>query len=544
MWYEYATNRSSVVIDDFDQIYQDLLPFRALEPRELRRLTTSMAGNPWDEIGAVTVRNGAAEPQPDILPTHRWMIEGIVEMIRPFAAYLPDMDIAFNLNDECRVAVPWKHIQRLKQVADPLLAASSALPVSDQWSRNRASSWPRNALQHQKQDSEFEDLSFQKNFDRVARPLCPPSSKVRREFIWNRRMLCASCAQPHSLDQFVRDWGLSQDICHQPDLAFLHGFFAGPASFKVSRRLLPIFSQGKVSGFNDILYPSSWNYIDKAKYEPTDEHPDRPYSEKAPVLFWRGSTSEGSSSGDGAWKGLVRQRLVHLANNDSASTARPVLLSGVAPRTNSNNKNTTYTHQNTPRPNLNLNLHTSIHLTDPITRCTSRDCAQQAAELRPTTSSATHTPFQHNWAHRFLVDTDGAGFSGRFLAFLRSRSLPFRTGLFRQWLDDRVVAWCHFVPLDLRLQGLWATLAYFGGATSSSSSSSSGGRGVGPGSSPRVVERMALHDREGERIASEGRRWAATALRKEDMEIYMFRLLLEWGRLTDDRRDELGFSIK
>lgn len=26
------------------------------------------------------------------------------------------------------------------------------------------------------------------------------------------------------------------------------------------------------------------------------------------------------------------------------------------------------------------------------------------------------------------------------------------------------------------------------------------------------------------------------------MEIYLFRLLLEWGRLTDDQRDELGFT--
>jgi hypothetical protein len=32
-------------------------------------------------------------------------------------------------------------------------------------------------------------------------------------------------------------------------------------------------------------------------------------------------------------------------------------------------------------------------------------------------------------------------------------------------------------------------------------------------------------------------------LRKEDMEIYFFRLLLEWGRLTDDRRDQIGFGM-
>lgn len=31
--------------------------------------------------------------------------------------------------------------------------------------------------------------------------------------------------------------------------------------------------------------------------------------------------------------------------------------------------------------------------------------------------------------------------------------------------------------------------------------------------------------------------------RREDMEIYMFRLLLEWGRMVDDRRSELGFVM-
>ncbi len=47
----------------------------------------------------------------------------------------------------------------------------------------------------------------------------------------------------------------------------------------------------------------------------------------------------------------------------------------------------------------------------------------------------------------------------------------------------------------------------------------------------------------GEEIAEAGRVWAQKVLRKEDMEIYMFRLLLEWGRLTDDSRDEIGFGM-
>jgi hypothetical protein len=51
------------------------------------------------------------------------------------------------------------------------------------------------------------------------------------------------------------------------------------------------------------------------------------------------------------------------------------------------------------------------------------------------------------------------------------------------------------------------------------------------------------HNLEGERIAEEGREWAGKVLRKEDMEIYMFRLLLEWGRVVNDRREEIGFVL-
>ena len=49
------------------------------------------------------------------------------------------------------------------------------------------------------------------------------------------------------------------------------------------------------------------------------------------------------------------------------------------------------------------------------------------------------------------------------------------------------------------------------------------------------------HMVEAEKIAEDGRERAAQVLRKEDMEIYMFRLLLEWGRIVDDQRNEMGF---
>ena len=42
-------------------------------------------------------------------------------------------------------------------------------------------------------------------------------------------------------------------------------------------------------------------------------------------------------------------------------------------------------------------------------------------------------------------------------------------------------------------------------------------------------------------IAQQGKRWADQVLGQRDMEVYMFRLLLEWGRLIDDEREKIGF---
>ena len=109
------------------------------------------------------------------------------------------------------------------------------------------------------------------------------------------------------------------------------------------------------------------------------------------------------------------------------------------------------------------------------------------------------------------------------------------------------MAWKHFVPLDVRLHGVWSTLAYFAGVrTFVDVEGEEGGAGGGSGMQDReTVAQTVIQENiaEGEKIAEAGREWAGRVLRKEDMEVYLFRLLLEWGRLTDDRRDELGYGV-
>ena len=164
----------------------------------------------------------------------------------------------------------------------------------------------------------------------------------------------------------------------------------------------------------------------------------------------------------------------------------------------------------------------SISFVGEPTRCYGPDCNLQIKEFNFVPS----VDFQDHWKYKFLFDLDGAGFSGRFLPFLESRSLVFRAAGFRQWFDERLIAWRHFVPVDGRLHGVWHLIAYFVGTDKGVTGKNGNG-----------------HDCEGEKIAEEGREWALRVLRKEDMEVYMFRLLLEWGRIVDNRREELGFIV-
>lgn len=516
-WYTYATMHKSHINDGFDGIHRDLLPFYALSPEEIRHRTWSIISNPWNDAAGVLIRNGTVTVAPNVMSTHKWMLEGIVEMISKFAESLPDMDLAFNLNDECRVSVPYEIIEPMRRTGNK---TRSLLAPQQKFSNFTADKWEP-VPEEPNSWSPFREISWQQTFHRVGNKGCPPNSHARRDRIWDTGTFCHTCARPHSQGPFLANWTLAGDICHQPDLADQHGLYLSPAAFKSTSELYPVFSQSKAHGFNDILYPSAWNYIEKAKYNPSDEHPDRPFLEKDSTLFWRGTTSEGFSHGGyvGQWRGMNRQRFIHIANDvNGTNPPMPLLLP-------SSNDGSRLAYKQVPVSKLVELLPTDAHFVDSILRCGGSDCGQQAQEFAPLVPPAD---FQDHWKYKYLLDLDGAGFSGRFLPFLQSRSLPFKAALFREWWDDRITPWVHFVPLDLRGQGLWATFAYF--------------HGVKGNLFGRNIEIQA-HEKEAEEIATAGREWAAQVLRKEDMEIYFFRLLLEWGRLVDDRRDSLGFAV-
>ena len=447
-WYEYATSRGSLFLDAFDQIHDDLLPFWGMDPAEIRQVTGHMLERPWTEVAGLRISNGTTAIGLHMPPTHRWMMEGAQDLINKFSEWLPDMDLAFNINDESRVTVPWMVMEDLKTRAAfnrHLLNGTRSLQP---FRANRLGKWNRNFMELEPiyaadvPSEHFSAASFVSSFEKYGVLGCPPNSPARRHKWWNKKFFCHDCAAPHSLGPILANWTLSGSLCHQPDIANLHGFHLSPSAFKPTQRLLPIFSQSKMSTFSDILFPSPWNYRDKVIY---NEARDMPFSEKEQTFFWRGATSEGYAIG-GTWKGMQRQRFVHLANLTPNNTAINLLLPN-------HGLGTSYTKRRTLISSLISATNINVSFVGSPTRCLGPDCDLQMLEF----DFAGPVDFQDHWKYKYLFDLDGAGFSGRFLPFLESRSLVFRAAGFRQWFDERLTAWRHFVPLmdDCMIFGIW-----------------------------------------------------------------------------------------
>ncbi|KAH8645510.1 hypothetical protein BX600DRAFT_391192 [Xylariales sp. PMI_506] len=499
-WYDYATSVDSPIIDDFGQIHEDLLPYWGTLPIVIRERTTHLLQHPDISFGGLIISQGRVDVSPHLRGTHRWMMDVMKTMVDPFAQWLPDMQIAFNLDDECRISVPFDNLRAYKAEGVKSRRRLASHAVFHGFSHSLNPPWPTDYLEESKGEALWARRSqwfsiWTKSpiYENWVALTCSPSSPANTYRWWNRKATCIKCSEHHMVDGVVENFTLSGDLCNQPDLAYLHGFLTSPSAFAASHTLFPVFSQSRMSGFTDILYPSPWHFGDKVAVD-DDKH--IPWHKKLNSLYWRGSSSDGFAQ-RGAWQTFLRARFVHLAARLRSLVDSTALL------------NTVFGGE-TDRVAVNVSF------VGDFSRCDEPDCTHQHTVFygSPTAKTPSSVNFQEHWHHRHLMDLDGAGFSGRFLSFLRSGSLPYRAALFRTWWEERVHPWRHFVPIDVRLGDLQRVLSYFGGREG---------------------------DAQAQKIAMDGSEWAKKALRKEDMQVYMFRLLLEWGRIIDDQREELGF---
>ncbi|CAK4032094.1 glycosyltransferase family 90 [Lecanosticta acicola] len=540
-WYKLARKRKVYNIDDFQQIHDDLRPFWALPPREIRNLAAHASDDDGHALSTISIRNGQVNQR-----TWGWRSETFIRLLGTVAEWLPDMDIPMNRMDQPRVIVPWEDMQRYLEieektrstgeagVRDGFTKDSNALHVPRP--RDGVAAWIDrwNPFQYGVDERRGDAADDPPPPDYgwfgypggqymdLAAKACPPESYARKPSSTKLyKKTEASYKDP--LGGFITNFNLSSDLCTVgPQIQNLHGLLYASTSLTATHKLVPVFGECKVNVNNDILFPANMYWKDDERYN-YDDHQDLSWDDKNDMMIWRGVTSGGNTHQDDEWRwrNMHRHRLVLMTNSTEVAENKSSIVALTDPKTGEYGPKEF-------RIGPFAEKHTDIGFTGLLA------CIPNCDFYNPFLSLKNSMSFAETFRSKYLIDVDGHSFSGRWRAFLQSRSLGLKATIFREWHDSRLFAWRHFVPVDNRYDDLYSLLAYF--------------MGVGPSSKNRDVAAQNpnhgvsvwRHDYEALKLAQQGREWADKVLRREDIELYVFRLLLEYGRIIDDNRHRIG----
>jgi Glycosyl transferase family 90 len=499
-WYEVAKNHDVVLVEEFwDQIYHDLRPFWALPANQIR---ADARANDM----VVNIRGGKAEANTGWFWHTIW-----AQMIGTISNYLPNMVVPCNSMDEPRIMVPWETINGYLDEEKSSRRLADNANVSDvyhNWNKDEKESVEPTKIEWQDRAS----IS-------VVRRACHPDSEMRNVDEISEIFLNGSMPA-HMPNGFVANYSFSTDPCHQPDLGVYHGALNQPLTTSWSTKLIPMFGGSKMTVNNEILLPAPVPWSEDERFSGS-EGADTDWATKEDQTIWRG-TATGGRHHPTNWHQFHRHRFVYLTNGnkvrDANTSSDKILTPEFLDTASYRLADTTHSHLADYLAYTN-----SVGFTDLF--CDHPEEDGSCWYLNKHYEILPGMPMSQQFNYKYLPDIDGNSFSGRYRAFLISTSLPIKATIYREWHDSRLVAWKHFVPMDNRFIDYYGILEYFRGFEGLEE-----GDEVVPG-----------HDEAAKKIAHDGRDWARRVLRKEDMQIYVFRLLLEYARVCDDNRDHLGY---
>ncbi|PPJ57916.1 hypothetical protein CBER1_09854 [Cercospora berteroae] len=453
-WYNFATAHQSPIIDDFDTIYNSVSPFWRLSGTEVLQIMEEVQSTAGSDVWSCTVSSAGSKThcQHPFRKFDRNIQYSFEKLLGDSSVKIPDVKFLVNHLDEPRALVP--------------------------------SQSPK-ASNHEHARFTLKDLSHQPTWDAITKSC---ASSHRHSSRAPTQPAKESLALP-----FVTNISSAMDLCLHPEYRTSHGLFTRPTSFRPFEGLIPIFSTGSPSTMGDILYPSPAYLEPEFQY---DEAHDAKWEKKTNNLYWVGSTTGGYASDD-QWRNLHRQRFVALAQNiehKQHTYLRDVggMVTGVASKF------------------LNARLF-DVAFTR-VFQCPWKFCREQKAYFRTKPWADKYKAFRS----RLTFDMDGNGISGRYYQLLASKSVVLKQTLLREWHDDRLVPWAHYVPVSQGLEEL-----------------------------PELVSYLTTSER-GQRKAKEiadlGREWHSKAFREVDLSIYVYRLLLEMARLQDPKRQAVHIS--
>jgi hypothetical protein len=504
-WFKFAQEHDAIIVEEyFDRIHHDIHPLWALDPRQMRRQTHT-------QPQLIRVRNGKSEYITDNPNRPPWIQNWWEMLVSKIEQYLPDLDMVVNVMDETRLLVPWEKVatyvktekeNRRFTPVDQAISEYSGLADVEAAKEPYEHSWIKN------------DANKFWDYLRVSCPPDSPSKNVTALPHFRNHPEFPSQPGPYTYKGYIQNYTASQDPCIQPHLRSMHGTFTESISMSTSHDLLPMFAGCKLPQNNEILIPGAM-YLTKWDFYSGGETHGGEWRGKKDGMVWRGTGSGGRNKEDN-WSHFQRHRFVQMMNGTVLSMLERGDNSAAA------------TFDMPPRHPYDVPAQAAGRLGEWVSgwsnvgfndlECFPQKQDENGKRLRgcgytePFFRVAETVPMKEQYDYKFLPDVDGNSYSARWRGFLRSTSVPLKGTIYAEWHDDRFIPWVHFVPFDSSFMDMYGLMDYF-----------------------------LSHDAEAETIAAESREWAESVFRDEDMWLYVWRLLLEYARVVDDKRERLAF---
>ncbi|WWD17085.1 beta-1,2-xylosyltransferase 1 [Kwoniella shandongensis] len=312
-------------------------------------------------------------------------------------------------------------------------------------------------------------------------------------------------------DTFISSHGAAMDICEHPSYMENHGMLLEVKDSnthpKPHTKLYPIMVPSKTMLNGDI--PVTPIGRDGRR---DDVGPDPEWNRKSGKLYWRGlATGLNHNKKEGAkWRQSHRERLHFLANDksdDYTDVLSPVGSTGEAELSR------------LPAREMGQ-YYMDVKLAGGNWQCDWDDgtCDEMEKEIE----FAGKDSAERSNDFKYVFDTDGNAWSSRFPRLMAANNVVIKATVFPEWNTKSLPEWYAYVPSKMDYSDLFSIMSFFRGTPS--------GKGG--------------HDEVARRIALNGQCWVERTWRREDLQIYMFRLYLEYARLVSPDRDNGKMDFK
>ncbi|KAI0752756.1 capsular associated protein [Daedaleopsis nitida] len=544
-WWQFALDNDVVMLDEYDNIHEDLAPFWEISGEDLRSRASLAAYLP--HVDVVRVKDGKAtavnvmegEESEDVSARAKGfllMINSFQEKVRVFISQcplrpysgacpawskyhrrLPDMEFPINAMAEGRILVPWE-----QRVPSNITLRLNLDAIHAELSGTRYPDWHGDG-----------------NVWEAYRRTCEPGTAARRLFSSFRASFTNKTSQLTARNEefvFARSTAGNYSFCTNPWAHYNQGHFF--SDWRTIAAIFPMFSPAKASGYLDIRIPSHYYYAQTRRYtygwdsvnlqlKDVDDM-EAPWDEKSDKVFWRGASTGGGSSPPGFAAQYQRHRFVRLAN-DRSSINRTIVFADPPGSTN-------YIYADVPNAKLNDEV-MDVAFVKIVGAENFPGGLDALVRVHRVDDGGVN--LGDHWKHKYIVDLDGMGYSGRFFSFMESDSAVLKATVYREFFSDWIQPWVHYIPLSQSYSEIYNIHAFFSGATDSALHAANATALYMPADKRKTLD----GDRRLKRIARAGKQWKRTIGRRVDMEAYVYRLCLEYARLWSDDRDEMSFSL-